>query len=112
MKHELDMDKIAAGIGAQRAGKVKSSGGYFSAMQLAAEVSERLRVPTGGGRATDPTWTERRLIPLSPAMLKRLEDLADRFHVAPLQVASILLEKTLENLGDDEMRKLAQSTAG
>ncbi len=75
MRQELDMDKIADGIGAKRLGKVKSSGGYFGAMELAAEVARRFRAPAGGGRATAPEWTERRLIPLSPGTLKRLEDL-------------------------------------
>ncbi len=57
MRQELDMDKIADGIGAKRLGKVKASGGYFGAMELAAEVARRFRAPAGGGRATDPEWT-------------------------------------------------------
>lgn len=109
MKHKLDMDKIAKGIGARRVGKVEASGGYFGAMQLAAEVAERFRVPSGGGRATDPRWTERRLIPLSPDTLRRLEELAVHLHVAPLQIAAILLEKTLDSIGEDEVGKLARS---
>jgi hypothetical protein len=36
MKTRLDMDRIAAGLGAERKGKVSSSGGYFGALQLAA----------------------------------------------------------------------------
>ncbi|MCP4654082.1 MAG: hypothetical protein GY856_01555 [bacterium] len=109
MKQELDMDKIAAGLGAKRRGKVKSSGGYFGAMQLAAEVAERLRVPPGGGRATDPTWTERRLIPLSPETLSRLEELAQRLQVAPLQIAAILLEKTVSRIRDEELAQLTRA---
>lgn len=38
----LDVEKIAQGLGAQRVGKVRSSGGYFGAMQLAADVEEEL----------------------------------------------------------------------
>ena len=72
MSEKLDMDRIAEGLGAQRKGKVKSTGGYFGAMQLTAGVTTRFRVPPRGGRATDPSWTERRLIPLSPSTLKRL----------------------------------------
>jgi len=29
---------------------------------LAAEVAARFRVPQGGGRATDPSWSEQRLV--------------------------------------------------
>jgi hypothetical protein len=109
MEKRLDMEKIAKGLGAQRVGKVRSSGGYFGAMQVAAEVAKRFRVPSGGGRATDPNWTERRLIPLSPETLQRLEELADRLHVAPLQVAALLLEKTINRIADEEAAQLAQS---
>lgn len=112
MKQELDMDKIARGIGAQRMGKVTSSGGYFGAQQLAAEVAHHLRVPAGGGRATDPSWTERRLIPLSARTLRRLEDLAARLHVAPLQVAAILLEKSVDSIPDREILELNELATG
>lgn len=108
MKQELDFDAIARGLGARRVGKVRASGGYFGALQLAAEVDERFRVPAGGGRATNPDWTERRLIPLSPQTLDRLEELAVLLHAAPLQVAAILLEKTLGRIGDEEVAELAR----
>ena len=35
----LDMDRIARDLGAERRGKVVSRGGYFGAVQLAAEVA-------------------------------------------------------------------------
>ena len=108
MKRKLDMEKIAKGLGAQRVGVVRSSGGYFGAMQLAAEVAQRFRVPVSGGRATDPRWTERRLIPLSPETLQRLEELANRLHVAPLQVAALLLERTVDRIADEEAAQLTQ----
>ena len=54
MKTQLDMDKIAKGLGAERRGKVSATGGYFGAMQLLADVEARFRVPAGGGRPTDP----------------------------------------------------------
>ena len=92
MKHEINMDKIAKGIGARRVGKVKSSGGYFGALQLRAEVAARFRSPDQG-RATASEWTERRLVPLSKQTLERLEELSQLLHVAPLQIAAILLEK-------------------
>jgi hypothetical protein len=61
MKVGLDMDKIARVLGAERRGKAAASGGYFGALQLLADIEARLRVPTGGGRPTDASWTERRL---------------------------------------------------
>ena len=47
MSTPLDMDRIAKNLGAERRGKVVSRGGYFGAVQLAAEVSARFRVPEG-----------------------------------------------------------------
>ena len=76
MKTRLDMDKIARGLGGERRGKVAASGGYFGAMQLLADIEARFRSPSGGGRPTDASWTERRLVPLAPRTLKRLEDIA------------------------------------
>ncbi len=49
MSTPLDMDRIAKDLGAERRGKVVSRGGYFGAVQLAAEVAARFRVPDGGG---------------------------------------------------------------
>jgi hypothetical protein len=51
MKPQLDMNKIAKGLGAQRRGKAAASGGYFRAMQLLADVEARFRVPSGDGSA-------------------------------------------------------------
>jgi hypothetical protein len=39
MKAQLDMDKIAKALGAERRGNVAAKGGHFGAHQLAAEVS-------------------------------------------------------------------------
>jgi len=111
MKQQLDMDKIARGIGARRMGTITSSGGYFGALQLAKEVADRFQTPPSGGRATDPSWTERRLIPVSPATLRRLEEIAGRLHVAPFQVAAILLEKTVDGIPDSEVENLGRQVA-
>ncbi len=108
MRKQLDMDKIAEGLGAERVGRVRVSGGYLGAMQLAAEVARRFRVPSGGGRATNPEWTERRLIPLSQGTLKRLEEMADNLHVAPLQVAAILLEKAVSGVRGGEISEVRE----
>ena len=106
MRTELDMDKIAAALGAERRGKVASSSGYFGAMQLLADIEARFQVPASGGRPTDPRWTERRLVPLAPRTLERLEAIAarvrhrDGVNVEPMQLAALLLEKTTEQLSE------------
>ncbi len=114
MKTQLDMDAIARGLGAERRGVVASTGGYFGAMQLLADVETRFRTPAGGGRRTDPTCTERRLLPLAPQTLKRLEDLTAKIrehgggNVEPMQLAALLLEKTTEQLSENEAEQLVR----
>lgn len=44
MSTTLDMERIAKELGAERGGKVSAHGGYFGALQLAAEVASRSRV--------------------------------------------------------------------
>lgn len=96
MSTPLDMDRIAKDLGAERRGKVVSRGGYFGAVQLAAEVTARFRVPDGGGRPTDPSWKEQRLVRLSPRTLEQLEKLAEKAHASPMQVAALLLEQAVQ----------------
>src|SRR3989441_4928141 len=112
MKRKLDMDRIAKGLGAERRGKVSATGGYFGAMQLLADVEAKFRVPAGGGRPTDPRWTERRLVPLALETLERLEDITARVrkhggvNVEPMQLAALLLERTTRQLSEAEAEKL------
>src|SRR5271169_101214 len=115
MRRGLDMDKIARELGAARQGKVSATGGYFGAMQLLADIEARFRVPSGGGRATDPNWTERRLVPLAPRTLRCLEQIAHSIeekrnvHVEPMQVAALLLENITKNLADEEAEHIVLS---
>lgn len=112
MKTQLDMGKIARGLGAERRGKVSAFGGYFGAMQLLADIETRFRVPSGGGRPTDPAWTERRLLPLARRTLKRLEEISAKVRehggvsVEPMQLAALLLERTTEQLSQHEAEDL------
>ena len=114
MKRQLDMNKIAARLGAERRGKAPATGGYFGAMQLVADVGARFRVPAGGGRPTDPRWTERRLLPLAPRTLERLEAIAAKVHqhegvnVEPMQLAALLLEKATEQISEDEVKEFVR----
>lgn len=114
MKKRLDMEKIAKGLGAERRGKVSAKGGHFGAMQVLADVEATFRVPAGGGRPTDPRWTERRLVPLAPQTLERLEAITSRVrehggvNVEPMQLAALLLEKTTRQLSEAEAEKLVR----
>src|SRR4051812_34349564 len=92
----LDMERIANELGAEPSGKVSPRGGYFGALQLAAEVTTRFRVPEGGGRATDPSWSEQRLVRLSRNTLEKLEKLGEQVHASPMQVAALLLERAVQ----------------
>ena len=111
---KLDMDKIAKGLSAERRGKVVAAGGYFGAMQLLADIEARFSVPAGGGRPTDPHWTERRLVPFAPQTLKRLERLSARIRkhggasIQPMQLAGLLLERTSAKLNADEAQELVR----
>jgi len=110
-KPKLDMDRIAKALGAERRGEIHASSGHFGAMQLVAEVQARFRAPAGGGRSTDPSWTEKRLVPLAPETLDRLEHLAVELSkqgsaVAPLQLAALLLEHAVAEADDGVVAKL------
>jgi hypothetical protein len=92
-----NLDKIAKGLGAECRGEVHACSGHFGATQLVAEVQARFRTPAGGGRSTDPSLTEKRLVSLAPETLQRLEHLAvvmseQGVTVGPLQIAALLLE--------------------
>src|SRR5207247_1132078 len=101
----------ATALGAERKVKVSAKGGYFGAMQLLADIEARFSVPSRGGRPIDPRWTERRLVPLAPLTLKRLEVLSAKVreqegvHLEPMQLAALLLEKTTEQITEDEVRE-------
>jgi hypothetical protein len=111
-KKRLDMAKIAKALKAEHRGAVRAKGGHFGAMGLIADVEARFRVPEGGGRATDPHWTERRLVALAPETLRRLTALAAKVRthrgvqLAPMQLAALLLEKTAAQLSEKDATKL------
>lgn len=113
MKPRLNMDKIAKGLGGERRGPATAKGGYFGALNLAADITERFKVPQTGGRPTDPSWTERRQLPLRPETLERLEKLAMaiREHgggeIHPMQLAALLLEKATASISDEDALGLA-----
>lgn len=77
-------------------------------------MQARFRVPEGGGRPTDPVWTERRLVPLSRRTLTRLETLAaelresEHLSIEPLQLAALLLERATEQATEVETEELVR----
>jgi hypothetical protein len=83
-------------------------------MQLVADVEAKFRVPAGGGRPTDPRWTERRLVPFAPETLERLDQIAARVRehaavsVEPMQLAGLLLEKTAREVSEAEAELLVR----
>ncbi len=116
MKPKLNMDKIARGLRAERRGEVRATGGYFGALQLVAEVRARFKAPVGGGRGTDPAWTERRLLPLAQQTLARLEQLSEQLGkqgvaATPLQVAALLLERAVGEVEIGDVADLARHHA-
>jgi hypothetical protein len=112
MKRSLDLGKVAATLGGKRRGRVRATGGVWGAMSMVAEVQARFRVPNRGGRATDPSWSERRLVPLAPETLERLEALARKIRehgevtVEPMQLAGLLLERTARSVNDDDVERM------
>lgn len=110
MRKPLDTNKIVKGLRAERRGTVRSNGGYFGALGLLADVEARFR--DGGGRATDPHSTERRLVALARETLQKLAALAAevRRHggvqIEPMQLAAPLLERTTEQLNEADGEEL------
>ena len=76
------------------------------------KVELRLRAPAGGGRPTNPNWTEKRLVPFAPRTLTRLKDLTAKVQkrggvsVEPMQLAALLLERATERLSESEAKAL------
>ncbi len=116
-KLKLDMQKIAKGLGAERVGDVRAGSGYFAAARLVADIQARFRTPPTGGRGTDPSWTEKRLVAFAPETLERLEAVArkvssgGRVPVSPLQVAALLIQRATEELDDSEIERLTSRTS-
>lgn len=114
MKPKLDMEKIARNLRPERRGSVSATGGHFGAMHVAAEVQARFRTPVRGGRPTDPSWTKRRLVPLAPKTLDKLEQLSAKLRqdqgisVEPLQLAGLLLETAAERIEEMAASKLVR----
>jgi hypothetical protein len=112
---KIDHAALAKRLRSVVRGRVGAQSGYFGALQVAEEVRRRFQRPSGGGRARDPRWTEKRLLPVRPETLARLQRLADQVsdvlehRVDPLQIAAVLIERNLDEFGEAD---LATSIAG
>jgi hypothetical protein len=113
----LDQRQLSANLGSTIRGRVTAKAGYFGALELAESVRRSFKPPAGGGRARDRRWTMKRLIPVRPETLARLEKLADAVselvdhRVEPLQVAALLIERDLEQGSEEELVRAAASGA-
>lgn len=104
MKPSERNQRRAESLGASRVvdlGQLRQ-GGPLDLWALRHEVGQRLR--STGGRPTDPRWTVSRLVPFSGESWERLRLLADdigrqRPRVGPAQLAAILVERALGDLG-------------
>lgn len=94
-RRKIDHAKLAKNLGSVVRGPVMARAGYFGALQVAEEVRRRFKPPASDGRARDPRWTAKRLMPVRPETLSRLPELARKvskivaYRVEPLQVAAL-----------------------
>jgi hypothetical protein len=104
-----NIEKIAAGLGAQVVGKVPhTGGGAFGAARIARiveTVQARLEPGQGirPGRPTEASWVRHPKVPMSDATRQRLTRLAEQVSasgrkVSPMQIAARILEDALSGI--------------
>jgi hypothetical protein len=102
----MNPDEVAEALGASRSFPVSTRPTVpFGILQLQAELSEQLRLPSGAkaGRPSDPDWTIRRLVGFRPETWQALAEIAaqastPRRRVSPGQVAARLIEDGIAQL--------------
>jgi len=106
---KINQARLAKNLGSVIRGRVTARSGYFGAVEVADEVRRRFKAPASGGRARDPRWTIKRLMPVRPETLSRLQELARKvsqivaYRVEPLQIAALLVERDLDTLDEREV---------
>lgn len=75
---KLDHEALTRNLGSKVRGTVAARAGFFGALHVAEEVRRRFKAPAGGGRARDPRWTTKRLMPVRPQTMTRLAALAEQ----------------------------------
>jgi hypothetical protein len=104
-----NIEKIAAGLGAEVIGQVPDTGGgAFGAARLARviETMQARLVPGQGrrpGRPTDANWVRHPKVPMSDATKLRLTRLAEQVSsdgrkVSPMQIAAQIIEDALTGI--------------
>jgi hypothetical protein len=95
-------DLFAKALGASKSIELTASGhGPFGALELAEEVERRIKPGKGKGRPTDASLVVRRLVGFRKSVWNILKSEAaglsksTRHSVSPSQLASILLEKQI-----------------
>ena len=95
-------DLFAKVLGASRTIELRASGhGPFGALELAEEVERRIKPGKGKGRPTDASLVVRRLVGFRASVWNILKSEAaglskrTRHSVSPSQLASLLLEKQI-----------------
>ena len=102
----------AIGMGLRARRRKRQLHDSLRSLLLWAEIENHLLVPEGGGRPTDPRWTTRRLIPLAPDTLRRLEAITATIrrhrgrNVQPMQLAALLLAKATEQIDQRKIELL------
>ena len=108
----VDRAKVARYLGAEPEGRLEGGWGPLAAAVWALEVAERLRPPVGGGQPTDPSWNERRLVPLKRETLDKLNQMAAALrektgtNVQPLQIAAAVIERFAGELNVEEVSSI------
>src|SRR3982751_432009 len=116
-REKISHAQLAKNLRSRIAGRVRPRAGYFGALQVAEDVRRRFKPAVGGGRGRDPEWTLKRLMPVRPETLARLQALAAEvgeiveFRVDPLQVAALLVERDLDRLDAREVVAAVTSAA-
>ena len=116
MRSKISHVRLARNLRSRVSGRARAGAGYFAALQVAEEVRRRFKSAPSGGRARDPEWTQKRLLPIRPETLTRLQELSARvseiveFRVEPLQIAALLVERDLDRLDDREVVAVVTSS--
>jgi hypothetical protein len=104
-----NIERIAAGLGAEVVARLPhTGGGAFGAARLArivADIQARLRPGQGlrPGRPTDASWVRHPKVPMSEVTRQRLTRLAEQSSiggrkVSPMQIAAQILEDALSGI--------------
>jgi hypothetical protein len=103
MKRQLNYDKIARILGAERGGEMTAGSGYFAACQLAAEVRARSSQPKPHRQESSTRAVYEFCIYLSPRLMRKLEAIAAKaqeegLHVEVAELASEAFEDSVRRL--------------